>query len=279
MRRVVLRTRLQRARVVFRGVAEHEVQVDRRHVAGVWDGDGHGGHALPLQRLDRRAHAHLHVGVEAIEEIPLRHAEAEALQRRGIERRDPARPLGAHRVVLQPRALDRRAERAHVIELAAEGHHAGGGELAPLGLEPDHAARGGGNANRAARVGAHGAERHAGGDGDRGPAAGAAGRAHGIDRVAREAVARILGGRAERELVEVGLAHEDRARVAQVGRDVRVGRRGDDRGAPATPPWWACPRDRSGPSATPGCRAADRDSGPRRCPCPPAWRRRARPRR
>ena len=152
-----------------------------------------------------------------------------------------------HRVVEQPRIGHRRGERPDVIELAAERHDARRGDVAPLGLQSDDAAGGGGNANRSAGIGADGAERHAGRDRDRRSAARSARRSRRIVRIAHRAESRVLAGRAERELVEVGLADEHRAGFAQarghdriVGRDVIFADQRSRGGA-------ARPSDRSGP--------------------------------
>ena len=78
------------------------------------------------------------------------------------------------------------------------------------------------------------AEAHAFGDGGGRPAARAAGRSRRIDRVADGAERGLVAGGAERELVQVGLADDDRAGVAQPA--ARPGRRRRDRRpAPSTP--------------------------------------------
>ena len=95
---------------------------------------------------------------ELVEQVARRHAQAQALQRRG-SRHTRRLPTGRqHRVVLNPRVGHARAERAHVIELAAERDDTRCGNLSPSRLQPDDAAHGGGDANGAAGVGADGAE-------------------------------------------------------------------------------------------------------------------------
>ncbi len=130
-----------------------------------------------------------------------------------------------HGVVEQPRVGDRSGQRPHMIELAAERDHAGGGDLPPLRLQSHDAARGGGNADRSAGIGSDRAERHARRHGDRRTAARTSRRSSGIVGISRRAEARIFRGRAERELMKVGLADEHRAGLAQTACHRRVGRR------------------------------------------------------
>ena len=100
-------------------------------------------------------------------------------------------------------------DRAGLVEGARHGDEAVAGDRAVGRLDADGAGDGGGLADRAARVRADRQRRLVGGDGRRGAAAGAAGDPLEVPRVARVAVRRVLGGRAHRELVHVGLA-EDR---------------------------------------------------------------------
>ena len=171
-------------------------------------------------------HAALDVGVEPIEQVARQLAEAQSLERRRVEQLADLRGGRLHRVVEQPRIGDRCGERADVIELPAERHHARRGDVSPLGFEPDDAAGRGRNADRSARVGADRAERHAGRDRGRRSAARSARRSRRVVRIARRAEARVFAGRPERELVEVGLADEHRAGFAQAARDDGI-RRGD----------------------------------------------------
>ena len=96
-----------------------------------------------------------------------------------------------------------------------------------------------------------------------------------IVRIAHRAERGLVARRAERELVQVGLADDDGAGAAQVRDDRRVVIRAGA-AARSIPTSSASRRRRPDPSPTPGCRAAARDSGRRRCRPRPARPRRAR---
>ena len=105
-------------------------------------------------------------------------------------------------------------------------------------LHADDAAQRRGLADRAAGVGAERERREPGRDRGRRAAARAARHPREVVRVARRAERGVLGGAAHRELVEVGLADRDRARVAQpLARRSRRTAGASPRGS-ATSTWW-----------------------------------------
>ena len=100
-------------------------------------------------------------------------------------------------------------------------------DLAERRLQPDEPAGRRRNADRAAGVGADRGVGHAV-EHRRGRAARrSARRSARIERMPHGAERRVLVGRAERELVQVGLADEDRARVAQPRPTIGASSRGD----------------------------------------------------
>ena len=92
-------------------------------------------------------------------------------------------------------------------------------------LVADDAGDGRGLADRAAGVGANRQRGLVGGDGCAGATAGAAGDPAQVPRVVGREVGRVLGGRAHRELVHVGLAEHDDAGRLDPAADRRVPRR------------------------------------------------------
>src|SRR5262249_44552211 len=86
-------------------------------------------------------------------------------------------------------------------------------------LEADDAAQSAGLADRAAGVRAKGEWRELGADGCRGTAARAARHTVEVPRVAGRKEARVLGGRAHRELVHVRLAEQHGAALGQAASD------------------------------------------------------------
>ena len=116
-------------------------------------------------------------------------------------------------------------ERADLIERRAEGEQAVARDAAVGRLEADDAAERARLADRAAGVGAERDRRQAGRHRDRGAAARPARDAIQRPRIARHAERRVLGRRAHRELVAVGLAEDDRAGRFQA----LDGRRGEGR--------------------------------------------------
>ena len=140
--------------------------------------------------------------------------------------------------------------------------------------EADDAAQRRGNAHRAAGVRADAAGHHARAHRDAGAAARAAGNAARVVRIARRAERGVVVGDAVRELVQVGLAEDERAGVEQPLHDRRVALRAVLRAAPACRRWSACRRCRGCPSARAARRAARRALRHA-----PAWRPRRPPRR
>ena len=92
-----------------------------------------------------------------------------------------------------------------------------GRDAVALRLQPDEAAAGGGDAQRAAAVVAVGDRDHAGGDGGAGAARGAARRALRVPGVAGRPVGERLGHRQDPVLGELGGADDHEAGVAQAG--------------------------------------------------------------
>ena len=151
-----------------------------------------------------------------------RDAERRAQTRRhrhadGRETRSPSQHVEHER-----RVCDRARHRSDVIERPAQRHDAVGRNLPGAGLRPTmpHAADGmrieppvsvpsAPNAMPAASA-------------DRRPAARPAGRSRRVPGIAHRPERRFLAGRAERELVQVGLADDDGARVAQTLDDRRI---------------------------------------------------------
>src|SRR4051812_33751478 len=105
--------------------------------------------------------------------------------------------------------IERRRKRDHAIRR----------NFAVRWLEPDDSACRGGNANRAARVGADRRLSHLRRDRRRRSSARAPGGTREVTRIAYGSVRRIFTRRAEGELVKVGLSDEDRAGVAQALND------------------------------------------------------------
>ena len=106
-------------------------------------------------------------------------------------------------------------DRAGVVERRAQRHDAIERHFAERRLEADDAAGRGRNSNRAAGVGADRRDAHSRGDGGRRSTARAARRARDVVRIVHRAVRRFFARGAERELVEVGLADQHRAGLAQ----------------------------------------------------------------
>ena len=149
--------------------------------------------------------------------------------------------VAGHALQQQRAVLDRARERTRLVERAGKRHHAPARAAAVGRLQPDDAAERRRLADRAAGVGAGAARHHVGRDHGRRAARRAA--RHQLAVVA-PLLPRVLDAaevarhvrRAHGELVEVGLADHDRARLPQVGghralilrheafEDVRAGR-------------------------------------------------------
>ena len=119
-------------------------------------------------------------------------------------------------------AGDRAVDRQAVPGLVQRRHR----DAVALRLEAEQAAAAGGDADRAAAVGAERAADQAGGDRGRRAAARAARRAVEVPRVAGRAERRRLGERRDLELGDVGLADDHRAGGAQPPHDLGVLARG-----------------------------------------------------
>ena len=119
--------------------------------------------------------------------------------------------MAEQRVGEQRRAGEIGGEHAHGVERRRLRQHAAAPDGAEAGLEPHHAAIGGGADHRAAGLRAHRQRRHARRHRRRRAGGGAAGRVRRVDRVAR------LRRLKERKLGRGGLAQDQRARRAQPG--------------------------------------------------------------
>src|SRR5690606_17256728 len=115
--------------------------------------------------------------------------------------------------------------RAALIQRGRAGDQAVAGDRAVGGLGADGGGDRGGLADGAAGVGADGQRGLVRGQRRRRAAAGAAGDARGVPRIAGRPVGGVLGGGPHRELVHVGLAEDRDARGAQLaGQGGVVGR-------------------------------------------------------
>ena len=113
-------------------------------------------------------------------------------------------------------------EGADLVEGTGKGHQAVARYPAVGRLQADDAAQAGRLANGAAGVGAQRQRRLAGRHGRCRAAAGTAGDALEIPRIARHLKGTVLGGRAHRELVHVGLAEQHGVGLPQALDDVSV---------------------------------------------------------
>src|SRR5712692_2669435 len=111
---------------------------------------------------------------------------------------------------------------ADAIEARREGNHVNEGDAAERWFEADDAAEAGGDADGAAGVRADAAIAEARSDGRRGAAAGAAGNAGEIPGIANGTEVGIVGSDAVGELVQVGLAKEDRTGLFEPCNDLSV---------------------------------------------------------
>ena len=179
--------------------------------------------ARPSKTLEHLVETGAHLVIEPFAEIASRHAESQSAdrsraQRRGLRRAD-------ERTVHEPGIGHGACERPQMIEAPRERHHPVERQLAVGRLESDGATRRRRNPDRASGIGAERGERHAGGDRNSRTAARAARRPRGIVRVAHRTEGGVFARRAVRELVEVRLADDDRARLPQTGDRHRVGGR------------------------------------------------------
>ncbi len=112
---------------------------------------------------------------------------------------------------------------SHVVEGEVEGEDASAADATVGGLEAYGVAEGGGDADGAPGVAAHGHEAEVGGDGGTGATGGAAGDAIGIPGVADGAEVGVRRGDAIGEFVHVGFAEEDGAGGGEFFGDGGVG--------------------------------------------------------
>ena len=180
--------------------------------------------------------------------MPFRSVARRQRDRLGQAERGRVRRVAAlHRAQQQRGVGDVARERPGLVERGGEGDHPVAADRAVGGLEADDPAQRGGLADRAAGVGADRPRREAGGDGGGAAAARAAGDARAVPRVQRRAVGGVLGRRAHRELVLVGLAEHRRAGGLQSGAPTsRCTAGGSPRGS-SSRPGSGCPRCRRGP--------------------------------
>ena len=117
------------------------------------------------------------------------------------------------------RVLNRVRHRPDVVEGHVDREAPGIGNEAEGRLVPDHAAPGGGDADRAALIAADGHGHVAGGERGGAPLRRAAGRMRGLARIAHRAVAAGVAAAGEREVRAGRLADDGGARVEQAGHD------------------------------------------------------------
>jgi hypothetical protein len=144
-------------------------------------------------------------------------------------RREPdvGRPLtgpcaGGYHAHGEVRQLEVRCENRDTVIGFAGRHHAVGADHPDRGFDSDDALQARGHAPRARSVGADRDVGLAGGDRDRRSRAGSAADEFGPAAVGHRAVGRAGADQARRELVEVGLPDDDRARRPQRRHDGRV---------------------------------------------------------
>ena len=213
---------VKRSRVVARRFRQADVKVHIRRDRRRLDRDLAQRVARFADTTQRLLQTGARLRLDPVEEIGPWNSEGQ----RSARRRDLMDGHALHRLEQQGRIGNRPGERPDVIERGAEGDHAVTGDLAERRLQSDDATGGGRNADGAARVGAHRAEAHALGHRCRRTAARSACRPRGIDRITDRTERGLVAGRAERELVQVRFADDDRPGVAQPAHDGCVRRRG-----------------------------------------------------
>ena len=177
---------------------------------------------------------------------------------RPAARRSAARPLGErkrgrvarvapdHVAQQQRRVTNVACQRPGLVERGGERDHPVARHRPVCRFEPDDAAQRGGLADRAARVGTQRPWRQPGSHRRRATPGRPPRHAPAIPGVAHRAERRVLGRRAHRELVLVGLGQQRRARLAQAGPRSRYTAADIPRGS-SSPTGWAPPRCRTGP--------------------------------
>ena len=225
---------------VGRSLGRGDDVVGRQRVSGVWQRDLHQLRTLGSQPVRTALPDRRHLGRHAGDRIFLRDADAQAahvagkpagpVRHRKVGRGAVHRVVAGHGLQQQRAVLDRARHRPRLVQRAREGDDAPARAAAIGRLDPGDAAERGRLADRAASVGAGGAQAQPGRHG-RGRAARAAAR-HEVAIVARPgpgiAHPAVVGGqvrRTHRELVEIGLPQTDRARFPQFAADRRfIGR-------------------------------------------------------
>ena len=155
-----------------------------------------------------------------------RHAELEPVRHRPdcVHRPRPRKRIGrvgtGDHAQHRHRVVDGEREDRDAIERAAGRHDACRGDKTAARLEPDDVAERGGHAAGSGGVGAERERREAGPDRQRRARARTAGNEFFIEQIAADAVGRAHADQAGRELIEIGLAEDERTGLAQP-RDTR----------------------------------------------------------
>ena len=134
----------------------------------------------------------------------------------------PVRVSPRNRFEQDARIGDAARDRTGMVETFRKRHHACHAHKSERRLQPDDPAKRRGNADRSARIGAHGCEAHSRGDGRRRSSARAPGNSLARPGIARAAEVRVLAGDAVGELVHVGLAEKNRSGPRQPSGHVAV---------------------------------------------------------
>ena len=130
-----------------------------------------------------------------------------------------------HRGERGPRVVDGEREHRDAVERAAGRHHASGRDHAEARLQSDDVVEHRRHAARARRVGAERERHEPSGNRDRRTRARSARNETRIERIARHAIRRAHADESRGELVEIGLADDDRAGRAQPRHRGRIVRR------------------------------------------------------
>ena len=176
-------------------------------------------HADARQRLQRPLEGRGDDGIEIVHHEM--HGTAKRRPASGARRGNGDRLAGEHRID-DGAAFDGVGERADRIERGRQRHHAVDRHAPRRRLEAGDAAHRGGNAHRAAGVGAERRHGHAIGHRDGGARRRTARHPLAIGRIARRAVVRVEAHAREGELAHVGAAHDHRTGGAQARHDRRV---------------------------------------------------------
>ena len=207
------------------GGRDSSVRIDLRDLGELGHRDVaelHAGARQPGQcRLDTRRDVRFHV-------VPDQRPGDEKTQSRSGHGGGHVTGQPGHHGIEHRAALNRARDGTDGIERAGQRVDATPRDSVCRRLEPDQAAERGWNPNGATGVGADGRHAHSVRDRDSGTRRGAPGnsRARAIEGIARRSVMRIETDPGVGELRHVGLADDDRARVAEPGDGVGIDRRG-----------------------------------------------------